>query len=239
MTAAGLVAVLAGVSFALAGAAGATAPAGGVLAFGSNYSGELGNTTNNNMSTAANPIPAIVTLPGRIGGVTQFAAGADDSFVLTSSGQLFAFGYNDYGELGTAINSGTPAPNPTPAPVALPNQVGGVTQIAAGDFHTLAVTASGQLYAFGFNKYGQLGSTTGNNTNNANPIPTLVGLPGQIGGVTQVAAGADHSLAATSGGQLYAFGDNREGELGNVANNGTLNPNPTPALVTLPGRSAP
>jgi alpha-tubulin suppressor-like RCC1 family protein len=232
-----LVAVLAGVSFAAlpAGAAAATVPAGGLLAFGANYSGELGSATNNT-TNVPNPTPAVATLPGQAGALTRLAGGADYSLAVTSTGQLYAFGDNTYGQLGIATNSGTSTPNPTPTPLALPHQVGAVTQVAAGDLHTLAVTASGQLYAFGYNKYGQLGNATGNNTNSANPTPILVGLPGQIGGVTSVAAGANHSLAATSSGQLYAFGYNREGELGNVINNGTLNPNPTPALVTLPGQ---
>lgn len=79
--------------------------------------------------------------------------------------------------------------------------------------------ATGQLYAFGDNSNGQLGNATNNGTDNANPTPTLVGLPGQIGQVTQLAAGDGHSLAVTSAGQLYAFGDNRYGELGNATNN--------------------
>ena len=80
------------------------------------------------------------------------------------------------------------------------------------------VTASGQLYAFGLNYYGQLGSSTDSGTNNPDPSPTLVTLPGEIGPVTQVAAGDDYSLAVTASGQLYAFGFNYYGQLGRSAN---------------------
>jgi hypothetical protein len=97
------------------------------------------------------------------------------------------------------------------------------------------VTSSGQLYAFGANFYGQLGSTTNNGTSTPNPTPALVSLPGQSGPVVQVAAGDSHSLAVTSSGQLYAFGNNGEGELGSVSNSGTNNSNPTPALVAIAG----
>ncbi len=214
--------------------AAAGAPAGGVLAFGYNFDGQLGSATNNG-TTNPNPTPTLVGLPGAIGTVTQVAAGANHSLALTSSGQLYAFGYNFSGELGIATNSGTPNPNPTPTLVALPGQSGTVTQIAAGATHSLAVTSSGQLYAFGDNRYGQLGSAANNGTNNPNPTPTLVALPGQIGAVAQIAAGGTHSLALTSSGQLYAFGRNIYGELGSAANNGTNNPNPTPTLVGLPG----
>lgn len=93
----------------------------------------------------------------------------------------------------------------------------------------------GQLNAFGDNLYGQLGSTTNNGTENPNPTPTLVTLPGATGPVTEVAAGDGFSPAGTSTGQLYAFGYNGNGRLGSATNNGTGDPNPTPTLVTLPG----
>ena len=95
------------------------------------------------------------------------------------------------------------------------------------------MTASGQLYAFGENAFGQLGSSANSGTGTPNPTPTLVTLPGEVGPVTQVAAGTDHSLAVTASGQLYAFGDNAFGQLGSATNNGTDSPNPTPTLVRL------
>src|SRR5690348_3742286 len=130
------------------------------------------------------------------------------------AGAVVGFGYNGLGQLGNPINSGTRTANPAPLPVALPGQAGQVAEIAVGLFHSLALTSSGQLYAFGYNKWGQLGNTSGTGTENANPVPALVTLPGQTGHVTQIAAGAFHSLALTSSGQLYAFGSNKYGELG-------------------------
>jgi hypothetical protein len=215
-------------------AAAAGASPGGLLAFGYNFDGELGSATNNGTPNP-NPTPTLVGLPGQNGTVTQIAAGANHSLALTSSGQLYAFGYNFSGELGVATNSGTPTPTPTPTLVALPGQIGAVTQIAAGTTHSLVLTSSGELYAFGDNRYGELGVATNNGTNNANPTPTLVGLPGQIGAVTQIAAGTTDSLVLTSSDQLYAFGRNIYGELGSATNNGTNNANPTPTLVGLPG----
>ena len=53
--------------------------------------------------------------------------------------------------------------------------------------------------------------------------------------MTQIGAGFSHSLAVTSSGQLFAFGKNYYGQLGSATNNGTTNPNPTPALVPSDG----
>jgi len=221
-----------------AGPASAAAPTGGLFAFGYNLYGQLGSTANSGTRNP-NPTPTLVALPGQSGSVTQIAAGQDHSVVATSGGQLYAFGDNKYGQLGSATNTATTNPNPTPTLVALPGQSGTVTQIAAGQDHSLVATSSGQLYAFGDNKYGQLGNPINTGATSSNPTPTLVILPGQSGTVTQIAAGQDHSLVATSGGQLYAFGDNRYGQLGSATNTGTPNPNSTPTLVALPGQNGP
>jgi alpha-tubulin suppressor-like RCC1 family protein len=213
----------------------AVTSSGQLYAFGSNASGELGSAA----SATANPTPALVTLPGQSGAVTQIAAGENYSLVATSSGQLYAFGDNVVGQLGSTTNNTYNMANPTPALVTLPDQNGTVIQIAVGGGQSLVATSSGQLYAFGWNDFGQLGNATNNGSGGtfnytANPTPALVTLPAQNGPVTQIAAGYYHSLAVTSSGQLYAFGANLYGQLGNATNNGTENANPTPAPVALP-----
>jgi len=174
-------------------------------------------------------------LPGATGPVVHVSASNGHTLVVTSTGQLYAFGDNEFGDLGSTTNNGTVNPNPTPALVSLPGATGPVVQVGAGTDHSLAVTSTGQLYAFGLNQRGQLGIGTSSGTSNANPTPALVSLPGATGPVVRVAAGNRHSLAVTSTGQLYAFGDNFFGQLGGATNSGTGNPNPTPALVSLPG----
>ena len=211
---------------------------GQLYAFGDNFFGQLGSTTN---SGTINPVPTpvLVGLSGASGHVIQIAAGRIHSLVLTSTGQLYAFGYNFYGELGSTANVGTGNPNPTPALVSLPGASGQVIQIAAGGDHSLALTSTGQLYAFGRNFFGQLGRPGNSGTGNPNPEAALVELLGASGPVVQIAAGGDHSLALTSTGQLYAFGRNFFGQLGIATNSGTGNPNPEAALVSLPGASGP
>ena len=214
----------------------AVTSSGQLYAFGYNYYGQLGNATNN-ATTSPNPTPTLVGLPGAIGAVTQVSAGDLHSLALTSSGQLYAFGFNAIRPAREHdSDNGTTSPNPTPALVSLPGAVGPVTHVVAGLLHSLAVTASGQLYAFGHNQYGQLGSTTNNGTTTANPTPTLVTLPGASGPVVNAAGGGLFTLALTSTGQLYAFGENSLRQLGSTTNNGTGNPNPTPTQVTLPGQ---
>jgi alpha-tubulin suppressor-like RCC1 family protein len=211
-------------------------PAGSVLAFGDNVSGELGSTIDNGTDTA-HPNPAAVTLPGQSGPVVQVAVGGNHSLALTSTGQLYAFGSNDHGQLGSTVNTGTTTANPTPTLVTLPGQNGPVVQVSAGQEDSFALTSSGQLYGFGYNNYGELGNATNNGVDAPNPTPTLVTLPGESGTITHVAAGARFTLVLTSADQLYSFGDNLGGELGRSANAGLNLPNPTPSQVTLPGQA--
>ncbi len=218
----------AGAGFSLAVTA-----SGQLYSFGNNSYGELGNETNAENPFAANPTPTPVTLPGATGPATQAAGGGDHSLALTATGQLYAFGLNNRGQLGNPTNTKTELANPTPTLVMLPGENGPVTQVAAGGFHSLALTSSGQLYAFGSDSYGQLGSES---TSVVNSTPTLVTLPGANGVVAQVAAGVEFSLVVTSSGQLYAFGENRLGQLGSAANQ---HQNPTPTLVDLPGEDGP
>ena len=88
-----------------------------------------------------------------------------------------------------------------------------VIQVVDGYEHALALTADGQVYAWGANFYGELG------TENTKPVnqPTLVPLTA-LGGETVVAlaAGNDFSLALTQNGLIYGWGRSDFGQLGNI-----------------------
>ncbi len=156
------------------------------------------------------------------------------SLALTTTGQLYAFGNNNYGQLGNATNNGNNNANPTPTQVSFP--AGTIARIVAGGNHNLILTSTGQLYAFGRNRYGELGNTANNGTETANPTPAQINLPGANGSIAQIATGFDQSLVLTSTGQLFAFGYNQYGQLGSAAGNSTSDPNPTPTPGRLPGR---
>jgi alpha-tubulin suppressor-like RCC1 family protein len=142
------------------------------------------------------------------------------SAASTASRHVLAWGYNLFGQLG----DGTTVSSEFPVNVQLPPGVK-ITQARAGCLHTLALTSTGQVMAWGANTDGQLGNgtTTGSDT------PVRVSL--QHGTkVTAVRAGCEFSLALTTNGHVLAWGANPDGQLGN----GTTSPSDTPVRVSLP-----
>ena len=189
---------------------------GKVWAWGYGIDGELGNENNANSN-----VPVQVSIPsGTI--ITAIAAGHDSGLALVSDGNVLAWGYNGNGELGNGNN----ANSNIPVSVKIPAWIM-VTAIAAGYRHNIALTSGGAIMAWGYNGNGELGN--GNNTNSN--IPVQVSMPIGVT-VTAIAASGDNdfSLALTSGGMVWAWGDNYFGELGN-GNNANSN---IPMQVSMP-----
>jgi alpha-tubulin suppressor-like RCC1 family protein len=215
-------AVVAGAGHSLA-----VTSAGAVIAWGLDLFGALGNGSTGGSSAT----PVTVTLP--VGTrVTAVAAGSLHSLALTSTGSVFAWGYNADGELGDGGTANTDVPVKVDLPAGTK-----VTAIAAGGYYSLAVTSTGSVFAWGYNADGELGD--GGTANS--PVPVKVKLPagtkvkavaagGPLYGVGQYMAGPGHSLAVTSTGGVFAWGHNADGALGDGS---TANAN-VPVKVKLP-----
>lgn len=136
---------------------------------------------------------------------------------IKTDGSLYTWGRNDYGQLG--INS-TAFQN-------VPNNVGETTwsQVAVGSMHTAAVKKDGSLWTWGYNAYGQLG--TGNKTNYSSPVQTTL----NDNNWSQVSCGYNFTAALRNDGNLYTFGWNILGQLGD----GTVVSKSTPTLVSNGG----
>lgn len=202
---------------------------GTLWAWGSNFDGQLGDG-----STAAHAQPAQVLLPNTAATDpanarwAQVAAGTSHTLALTTDGQLYAWGANTEGQLG--LNGFTR--HLQPALVPLPAEAAGTrwAQVAAGCSHTLALTADGRLYSWGHNVFGQLGDGTIFTRPQA---AAAVQLPAGAGAITRIAAGNSYSLALTATGQLYTWGNNAEGQLGD----GSTGQHSRPVAVSLPRKS--
>ena len=67
--------------------------------------------------------------------------------LVTASGDVYAWGLNDYGQLG--LGKAASKNQTTPAKVEALSGIG-VTQLSCGEYHTLALTAEGEVYSCGF-----------------------------------------------------------------------------------------
>jgi len=85
---------------------------------------------------------------------TAVAAGYSHSVVLRRDGAVLTFGENDAGQLGTSGDE-----RPTPAVVPLPG-AGRCVAIAAGNSHTVALCADGQVLSWGSGRNGQQGANS-------------------------------------------------------------------------------
>jgi alpha-tubulin suppressor-like RCC1 family protein len=191
-----------------------------VLAWGYNSNGQLGDGTFGNKNMAVN-----------VSGLTDIraiAAGWSHALALKADGTVWAWGRNDNGQIG----DGTTTSQKTPVQVKLSGGafLSGVTAVAAGGNHSVALKADGTVWAWGANAQGEIGDTT---SGPSRLYPTQAqssdGMP--LTTVTAVAAGGFHSVALKEDGTVWAWGRNVEGQLGD---NSTGQKN-TAVQVSLPG----
>jgi alpha-tubulin suppressor-like RCC1 family protein len=209
------VAVLGGIKFAAAGfksfGMGLT-PNGSLYSWGTNQSGQLGLGDTTNRSS-----PILV-----LGGLkfAHVAASTDSNgFALgiTTSGDLYAWGGNDFGQLGVGDQIARSSP------VAV---LGGIKfkQVVVGTNSSsiLGLAVNGDAYAWGENSNGQLG--VGSVAHQSSPVLVVGGIQFKRIGIT---GGTHSSYGLSTSGDLYAWGDNLSGQLGV----GDVTPRSSPVAV--------
>jgi alpha-tubulin suppressor-like RCC1 family protein len=137
------------------------------------------------------------------------AAGGLHSAVIGGDGGLFTFGTDDmqrgYLGLGATFHTTSVCMPPTRVPMAGVRCIA----VATSSFHTLALTASGQVFSFGCGDRGQLGHGNDETLWQPRPIEALARVC-----VVAISAGQQHSLVLSDGGTPHAFGSNFCGKLG-------------------------
>jgi alpha-tubulin suppressor-like RCC1 family protein len=188
--------------------------AGDVYCWGRNDIGQLGASTSETCGgMSCSTTPVLVS-----GGYTFAAvsAGSHHTCGVASGGDVYCWGYNSLGQLGTAtveMCSGFPCSS---APIAVATALQ-FNSVSAGDQHTCAVDGVGAAHCWGSNVVGQLGS--GSTTSSTVPIPVSGGLS-----FSAVSAGGSHTCGLAVGGVLYCWGQNGNGQLGIGSTDDQLEP---------------
>gem|GEM_PF-2365762 len=186
-----------------------------LVSWGYNGYGQLGDDT---ITDAAAPLPVLHGAIPTDQPVVSVVCGDSHSVALTEYGDVYAWGYNSYGQLGNSANA------TSKVPVAVSALGSKAVAVAAGADFSLALTEAGKVYAWGYNLFGQLGNGTTTNSNAPVEVSALTGK-----GVVAISAGGGFALALTGDGAVYAWGQNVLGQLGNGTYVGTVT---TPAQVT-------
>jgi alpha-tubulin suppressor-like RCC1 family protein len=175
-------------------------------------------------------------IPG-VKNVVSMATAANTTYALLADGTVMAWGGNFRGELGATPRSEVEVTAGGRATALSPTPVVGITDaidIAAGDYHALAVTRDGELWVWGYNLDLQLGiEMLVINFKTRTPaamqyLPFPVRVP-ELTGVVSAAGGSRHSLALLKDGTIRAWGANNVGQVGD----GTTVDRKTP--VRVPG----
>jgi len=183
-----------------------------VFTWGSNSFGQLGN----NYSTSDSSLPIDVT--------SRFGLLASDRIIITSigrfynsalssNGRVFTWGNNEFGQLGD--NSVTNKYSPTDITSRFGLLSGDkIIDISSGRDHSSALSSTGRVFTWGYNKYGQLGDNT--TTNKSVPTAEITSRFGLSAGdkIVSISLGGDHSSAISSNGRVFTWGGNSSGQLG-------------------------
>ena len=136
--------------------------------------------------------------------VKAIAAGAEHTIALTEDGKVLAWGANWAGQLG----DGATVPQSTPVPVKSQDGQGrleGIIAIAAGTEHSVALRDDGTVWAWGGNRYGQLGDGTTDERNRPVQVRGKAG-EGHLEGITAIASGVGHTVALKDDGTVWVLG---------------------------------
>lgn len=159
----------------------------GVLCWGDNDGGELGDST-----TTGSRLPVAVT--GLAEPIISLSLGYEHSCAVTAAGAVKCWGANGDGQLGNGINTNS----------AIPVQIASLADISlvqTGRWHTCALNNAGYTSCWGFNYYNQLGDDSGDYSSN---LP--VNAAAQTGVAEAISLGSYNSCALDADRNVQCWG---------------------------------
>ncbi|XP_073036567.1 ultraviolet-B receptor UVR8-like isoform X3 [Primulina eburnea] len=138
--------------------------------------------------------------------VIAIACGGRHSAVITDSGAILTFGWGLYGQCGQGSTDDELSPTCVSSLLGIK-----IEGVAAGLWHTVCISADGDVYAFGGNQFGQLGT----GADQAEILPRLLDAPSlENVNAKSVSCGARHSAIVSENGETFCWGWNKYGQLG-------------------------
>jgi len=163
-------------------------------------------------------------------GWKQISAGRNHTCAIAFNDQLFCWGSNASGQLGDNSTTDKYVPTAVDVSGALAGKT--ILSVSAGVQQTCAIASDAQVYCWGVNNSGQLG----NGSTTDSPVPVPVDTSGVLAGksMNNVSVGGSHVCATSSDGQVYCWGNNSQGEVGDESYSDNL----TPLAINMSGALA-
>ncbi|OPY30799.1 MAG: Regulator of chromosome condensation (RCC1) repeat protein [Methanocella sp. PtaU1.Bin125] len=178
---------------------------GKVWAWGSNAHGELGNNSADKVNDRGYKYAATpVSVP--IDNVVAIATGQGFSLAIKNDGTVWAWGDNEFGELGDGTRTSRADPSPIPG-------LNNVVKIEASRLVSMALKSDGTLWLWGLDANGLANQMAFDGATYTNTLDTPKQIK-LIDGVKEFALGGDDVLAMKNDGTLWAWGNNWYGQLG-------------------------
>lgn len=145
----------------------------------------------------------------------QIESSWDRSYILLDNGQLLSMGYGGHGSLGygTTPNKTEPVPVLGLEDVKIIKMVNS-RQLESSTGHVICLSDQGDVYSFGYNNYGQLGTGDNNNKARAYQIPREYFDNERVVDILATGSGEASSWARTEKDNLFGWGRNNVGQLG-------------------------
>jgi alpha-tubulin suppressor-like RCC1 family protein len=164
-----------------------------------------------------------------ISGLTKVQKGVNFYIALNSQGQVYTWGSNTFGQLGYTTTE-TFSEDPL-----IVDSLPGIKEVFAGRSTAYAIAENGKVYAWGDNICGLVGngqfstqpSLSGTQEINDVTTPTQITIGGDQTTIKKLSLGRSHAMALSDSGNIYTWGCNSFGQLGNGQSDGQ-------SLVTTP-----
>lgn len=165
-------------------------------------------------------VSLILAVAGGTANAETLEAGGGHTCAIVTGGALKCWGANAAGQLGDGSRTDRHTF------VGVTGLGSSVQSVAAGDLHTCALLAAGNVECWGFNGLGQLGDGSAADSS-AVPVDVNIAEP-----VASIAVGEYHSCAVTAAGALKCWGFNSSGQLGDGTSTDRNTPVDVPSLGT-------
>ncbi|MDR2571692.1 MAG: hypothetical protein LBD23_15555 [Oscillospiraceae bacterium] len=170
------------------------------LMCGNNEWGQLGDI---NIMSSLSSLKRCINIDD----IVSVSAGYCHTMALKANGDLFAWGSNQYGQLGVGASKML---------LRKPRIImSNVVSVSTGYNYTMAIRDDNSLWAWGNNEFGQLGDSSSENRY----MPVKI-----TDNIFSISAGYCHTVAITSNGDMLAWGNNAFGQLGDGTTTNKLKP---------------